>query len=865
MSATLTRLALAQSRLSEYFSAKELAMQIGGDEDLWPLILVKELIDNALDASEPHGPPLIAVEVQSDHFRVADNGPGLPEEILVGSLDYSQRISTKAAYVSPTRGRLGNALKVLWAAPFVASGHQPVTLTVDTPQRRHRIHVTYDAIRQQPTLAYTQEPPTVKNGTSVTVPYAGLASFLEEGGKRPFFRLFAATVAGNPHATLRWRIGEEQGQFAATAPGWRKWTDDRPTPVQWYTFDQFIAYLAAHLANGQEAMTLRQFVARFAGLTSTLKQKDVVQTAAAGAVLNDLVNQGEIDRTAARRLYQAMSAASTPPKPSALGVIGKEHLQAWMRARGELMHDSFHYRKGECLLQLGTATKPVVIEIGFGVIRDAHRLDLVELVNWSAPIGAPLRAATSDYLSQASIEPHDPVALIMAVALADARFSDHGKARLELPSVIQAKLGELLLAATKGWTRFKLKLKREERASTRRYQREKALAKRTVLTAKEACELPGLMEAAYLKASGNGQYPANARQIMYAIRPALIERMGKEQPWKNDATFTQGILPDYIAHHPVETAHWDVVYDDRGHFDEPFTRIGIGLGTVAVRNYIRMWGSNEPAPDIATGWQAEKLVPTAGPTNRYRYALFIEKEGFASLLKKAKFAERYDLAIFSTKGMSVTAARTLVEALSQVGVVILALHDYDKAGIKIRHTLGNDTRRYRFTIRPEVIDVGLRLEDIQAMALPAEPVVYGTHKDPREDILASGGSLADAAFLVDDGEPGYWTGQRVELNAMTSAQFVTWLDRRLTELGIAKVIPEEKVLANAYIRAQRLQKLDGKISTIIQAINDEAIDVPPDLTRRIKETLVLDSELSWDEAITVLVEASHAGQGRDAA
>ena len=155
MSATLTRLALTQSRLSEYFSAKELAMQIGGDEDLWPLILVKELIDNALDASEPHGPPIIEVEVQADHFRVADNGPGLPDEVLVGSLDYSQRISTKAAYVSPTRGRLGNALKVLWAAPFVASGNRPVTLTVDTPRSRHSIHVTYDAIRQEPTLTCT--------------------------------------------------------------------------------------------------------------------------------------------------------------------------------------------------------------------------------------------------------------------------------------------------------------------------------------------------------------------------------------------------------------------------------------------------------------------------------------------------------------------------------------------------------------------------------------------------------------------------------------------------------------------------------------------------------------------------------------
>ena len=864
MSATLTRLAMVQTKLSEYFSAKELAMQIGGDVDIWPLILVKELIDNALDASEPYGPPIIEVEVQTDHFRVSDNGPGLPDEILVGSLDYIGRMSTNAAYVSPTRGRLGNALKVLWAAPFVASGNRPVTLTVDTPQSRHRIHVTYDAIRQQPTLTRTQEAPTVKIGTSVMVPYAELASFLEDGGEREFLRLFAALAAGNPHATLHWRIGAEQGQFAPTATGWRKWTVNRPIPVQWYTPDQFNDHILMHLANGHEAMTLRQFVASFAGLTSTIRQKEVVQTAAAGAVLGDLVDQGEIDRTAAGRLYQAMSAASTPPKPGALGIIGKEHMLAWMQARGPVMAETFQYRKGEYLLEVGAARKPVVIEVGFSVISSHNHLDVVELVNWSAPIGAPMRAALSNYLSQASIEYRDPVALIISVAMADARFSDHGKARLELPPVIQPKLGELLLAATKWWTRFKMKLKREQRANARQYQREMAMAKRTVLTAKAACELPGIMSAAYWHVAGPENLPANARQIMYAIRPVLIELMGKEKPWKNDDTFVQGILPDYIRDHPVETEKWDVVYDDRGHFDEPFTKIGIGLGTVAVRNYISAWGDNEPEPDIDTGWKAEKLVNTAGPTNRYRYALFVEKEGFASLLKKAKFAERYDLAIFSTKGMSVTAARTLVEELSKVGVVILALHDFDKSGAKIRHTLCNDTRRYSFKVKPEVIDLGIRLEDIMAMGLASEAVVYNSNKDPREDILASGGTQADADFLVDDGEPGNWTGKRVELNAMTSTQFVAWLDGRLAELGIEKVIPEEEVLVKAYIRAHRLQKLEDRIGPIIKAINDEEVDTPPDLASLIKENLSLDPELSWDEAITALVEAND-DQGRDAA
>ncbi len=59
----------------------------------------------------------------------------------------------------------------------------------------------------------------------------------------------------------------------------------------------------------------------------------------------------------------------------------------------------------------------------------------------------------------------------------------------------------------------------------------------------------------------------------------------------------------------------------------------------------------------------EKRYPTLGPGNRFGAILFIEKEGFMPLFKEVRLAERYDLAIMSTKGMSVTAARFLVETL----------------------------------------------------------------------------------------------------------------------------------------------------------------------------------------------------------
>ena len=111
--------------------------------------------------------------------------------------------------------------------------------------------------------------------------------------------------------------------------------------------------------------------------------------------------------------------------------------------------------------------------------------------------------------------------------------------------------------------------------------------------------------------------------------------------------------------HPDATADWNIAWDDRGHFSEPHTGHEIGLGTLAVRGYIKRL---RDLPIRNAGISATD-VDTMGPDGRYGAVLFLEKEGFTQILEAAKIAERYDLAIMSTKGMSVTAARTLVEEL----------------------------------------------------------------------------------------------------------------------------------------------------------------------------------------------------------
>src|SRR4051812_47306725 len=104
--AKLHRTTFCTSRLLEYLGEDELTKQTGHARDEWHLVFVKELTDNALDACEAADiDPVICVAADATGISVQDNGPGLPEETLNGAMDFAVRVSNRAGYVAPDRGR----------------------------------------------------------------------------------------------------------------------------------------------------------------------------------------------------------------------------------------------------------------------------------------------------------------------------------------------------------------------------------------------------------------------------------------------------------------------------------------------------------------------------------------------------------------------------------------------------------------------------------------------------------------------------------------------------------------------------------------------------------------------------------------
>jgi DNA topoisomerase VI subunit B len=167
----LERVAFRTSRLAEFCGEKELVAQTGHAVEHWPLVILKELVDNALDACEEAqiAPEIdVSVSTETGDIVIADNAAGLPAETIAGVLDYTVRVSSWEAYVSPSRGRQGYGLKCIVAIPFALDG-QCGTTVIESRGQAHRILFEMDPVRREPRILREIGASNVKIGTKITV------------------------------------------------------------------------------------------------------------------------------------------------------------------------------------------------------------------------------------------------------------------------------------------------------------------------------------------------------------------------------------------------------------------------------------------------------------------------------------------------------------------------------------------------------------------------------------------------------------------------------------------------------------------------------------------------------------------------
>jgi hypothetical protein len=457
----LTRVPFTVSRLMEFCTRRELVNQTGHEVWEWPLVVLKELVDNAIDEAEEAGlAPVVNIVVVGNKIVIADNGRGIPAKTIEGILDYSIRVSSREAYASPTRGAQGNALKTILPMAYVLNERQGEEASgetiIEANGLAHHIEFAVDHIRQEPKIRHTTTPSSVVRGTRVTVELPAFQC--EEYGseidieysKASFLVLAEAYAWLNPHLSLRvsWN-GEVKIEIKASNPTWNKWLPSWPTSAHWYDKSRFRRYMAAHIAN-RGNITVREFISEFCGMSATAKQKSVLlETGASYVSLHDFFGRHKANSDNITKLLAALQKHSKPVPPVHLGVIGKEHFYRLMAAAGG-DPKTFTYNRsffGE------TGGLPRVIEFAFGIHRDG--LDgrgpsrkVVTGINWSPGINNPFRQlgrggiGLDAILSEVRANTSQPVIAVLHLACPRVAYTDRGKSAIVVEGDARESDGE---------------------------------------------------------------------------------------------------------------------------------------------------------------------------------------------------------------------------------------------------------------------------------------------------------------------------------------------------------------------------------------------------------------------------------------
>jgi hypothetical protein len=126
------------------------------------------------------------------------------------------------------------------------------------------------------------------------------------------------------------------------------------------------------------------------------------------------------------------------------------------------------------------------------------------------------------------------------------------------------------------------------------------------------------------------------------------------------------------------------------------------------------------------------------------------------------------------------------------------------------------------------------------------------------NLRTNGASEAEIAFMFRDFDRLRST-RRVELNAMTSPQFVAYIERKLKENGVAKIVPDRSLLTDVYIGMERGRRLAEEL---LDEIDMEDCKPPKNLEQRVRKMLKKSPSMRWDAAVEAIVAAAAADRDK---
>ena len=172
------------------------------------------------------------------------------------------------------------------------------------------------------------------------------------------------------------------------------------------------------------------------------------------------------------------------------------------------------------------------------------------------------------------------------------------------------------------------------------------------------------------------------------------------------------------------------------------------------------------------------------PAWKFNKLLFVEKEGFAEVLRGCGFLDRHDCGLLCSKGQSTGAAKDLIDLIGETDepVQVFCLHDCDASGTLIFEKL-QDATRARPARKIQIINLGLDVEEVLELAEDGTVEI--------EDLKSNGRSpVAQYAKRFE----AWFQSHRCELNAFSTPDLIRWLDAKMEQYGTGKLIPPSEVL-----------------------------------------------------------------------
>ena len=354
--------AFSFNREYDYVRLDGLSRATGRSAHEWDLYILKELIDNALDADESlwsrDTQQHPSINIQMAYVKLADrqqllvevrNRAIFPVDQIEAIFDTRLYTSRKAFIKRLTRGALGNALKTILGIPYSLhkrsaeedeEGLQLKPLSISCNGIEYLPRYILDSTAQTIQFACEKEPCETSEGTIIRV---GLDYFVQEiPRKLSDIQLLAQQYhLCNPHADFTWEIEiddreEPWKEKFAAHPGWTNKFREM-APVQWYSviaFKELLGALYREKAQGINAnghvLPVRLICQYFPGLSDGSFSQDQESPAIASItkiLKSDSLTSDDINGQNARELYQALSRYTDLIDAAKLGYIGVEHIR----------------------------------------------------------------------------------------------------------------------------------------------------------------------------------------------------------------------------------------------------------------------------------------------------------------------------------------------------------------------------------------------------------------------------------------------------------------------------------------------------------------------------------------------------------